>query len=136
MTARRLGQERGSAGLLALTGLLLVLTGAGVLGCVGAAAVSHTSAEAAADATALSVAQRLISDEDPCATGATIAQANRAELTSCRLDGNHVEVRVSAPLPHLVAMLLPGRTATATAAAELRVDEAELPRASGVAAGG
>jgi secretion/DNA translocation related TadE-like protein len=91
--------ERGSATLLALaSGLLLV--GAG-LGCVLWAVVStgHHRAAAAAEMAALSAAQAMQPGGDwqaeadrPCDVASRIALAHRAQLLSCRSDGDTVEL--------------------------------------------
>jgi secretion/DNA translocation related TadE-like protein len=91
--------ERGSATLLALAaGLLLV--GAGLV-CALWAVVStgHHRAAAAAEMAALSAAQAMQPGGDwqaegdgPCDVASRIALAHRAELLSCRSDGDTVEV--------------------------------------------
>ena len=91
--------ERGSATLLALAvGLLLV--GAGLV-CALWAVIStgHHRAAAAAEMAALSAAQAMQPGGDwhaesggPCDVASRIALAHRAELLSCRIDGDTVEV--------------------------------------------
>src|SRR4051812_9177865 len=91
--------ERGSTTLLALSaGLLLV--GAGLV-CALWAVVStgHHRAVAAAEMAALSAARAIQPGEDwhaerggPCDVASRIALAHRAELLSCRIDGDAVEV--------------------------------------------
>jgi secretion/DNA translocation related TadE-like protein len=99
MVSSRRCDERGSATLLALAaGLLLV--GAGLV-CALWAVVStgHHRAAAGAEMAALSAAQaiqpggdRQAERDKPCDVASRIALTHRAELLSCRSDGDTVEV--------------------------------------------
>jgi secretion/DNA translocation related TadE-like protein len=127
MTADVSDVDGGSSGLLLLVGILLVAAAATVMAGLVAATISHTAAESAADMTALAVAGRILTDADPCASGATIAAANESQLAECSVLGATVSVAVTRPLPPVLQRLLPGRQATGTARAELRVDWPALP---------
>lgn len=60
---------------------------------VGRATVAGHAARAAADLAALAGAHALRAGEDPCAAASGIADANRAELSVCRVDGHDVVAR-------------------------------------------
>jgi len=92
--------DRGSASLLvvACLGVLLLLGAA--LGVAGAMVRAHRSAQAAADLAALAAASALDRGEVSCAAGAEVAAANGARLVSCRLDGRTALVRVEVAGPH------------------------------------
>ena len=92
--------EAGSASVLvvACLGVLLLLGAA--LGVVGAMVRAHRTAQAAADLAALAAASATARGSDPCAAAAGIAGANGARLVACDLDGRSATVRVVAPGPH------------------------------------
>ncbi len=94
------GGDRGSASLLvvACLGLLLLLGSA--LGVAAAMVRAHRSAQAAADLAALAAASAVGRGGPPCATAAEVAAANGARLVSCRLDGRTALVRVAVAGPH------------------------------------
>lgn len=113
--------ERGSAGLLALVAMALVVSATAFGGALVAGAVSHTRAQSTADLTALAVASRLLTDPDPCAVGVTVARGNGGELVDCRLVGATATVAVAVPLPPVLAAVLPDRHAGARSRAEVVV---------------
>jgi len=100
MTPAGSSAERGSATVwvLAFSAVLATIGLAVVL--VGAAVVARHRATAAADLAALAGAVRAVrGDADPCATAATVAAANSAQLLSCSVgDDAVVEVRVGVPV--------------------------------------
>lgn len=97
MTRRR---ERGSATLLALAMIgVLVLVGA-ALGVVAAMIYAHRLAQSAADLTALAGAEAGARGRDPCARAAALAVANDAALDSCTVQGRDVRVQVTVAGPH------------------------------------
>lgn len=92
--------ERGSATVLAiaLMGVLLTL-GAG-LGLTAATVHAHRVAASAADLTALAAAQAAVDGMSACSAGARLAAANDAWLVSCDLVGRIVTVTVRVRGPH------------------------------------
>jgi secretion/DNA translocation related TadE-like protein len=92
-------EERGSATPFAIACLgLLVLLAAG-LGVVAAMVHAHRRAQSAADLGALAAAQALAAGADGCAAGGRVAGANGADLTSCRVTGREVRLRVEVTGP-------------------------------------
>jgi secretion/DNA translocation related TadE-like protein len=96
--------ERGSATLLAVAiiGILLLLGMAANL--VVAAAAAHRAAQAAADLAALAGAQAWQVQRDAtqaCAAAATVAHDNRAGMTVCRVEGDDVLTVVQVDGPSL-----------------------------------
>ena len=91
--------QRGSATLLAVSFLGVLLLVGAALGVVAAMVWAHRSAQAAADLAALAGAAELRQGPDPCGTAGQIADANAAALTSCTIQGHAVivEVTVSGP---------------------------------------
>jgi len=90
----RHGRERGSAVPFAVACLgLLVLLG-GALAVTGAMVVDHRTAQAAADLAALAGAAAAARGEDGCGAASHVAAGNGASLSSCRLEGADVLVRV------------------------------------------
>lgn len=87
--------EHGSASLLviALLGLLMFLGAA--LGFLDGVVADHRAAQSAADLTALAGAQALQRGHDPCAAAGRIAAANEASIQSCEVHGEDVVVEVS-----------------------------------------
>jgi secretion/DNA translocation related TadE-like protein len=93
-------RERGSATLLALALIgVLVLVGA-ALGVVGAMVHAHRVAQSAADLSALAGAEARARGRDPCARAAALAGANGATLDSCTVQGSDVRVQVTVAGPH------------------------------------
>jgi len=96
VVSRRRGWRRDQRG----SGSLLVLAAVAVLVLAGAAAVLWTAVSAgrhrvaaAADLSALSAAQALqAGDPDPCRAAVRIALSHRADVASCQVDRETVEV--------------------------------------------
>ena len=86
--------ERGSATVMAMSviGLLLSL-GAG-LGVATAMFVDHRVAQSAADLAALAAAQTLGTGGAACTMAADVAAANHAHLTDCMVTAREVSVTV------------------------------------------
>ena len=112
--------DSGSAGLLALIGVLVILSFGFAIGLAASAARIHAETDAAADLTALAVAGVLLSEADPCATGRAIAEANSAVMRDCRVIGLSASVTVTNPLPSQLSMLAGKADAVSRATAELR----------------
>jgi secretion/DNA translocation related TadE-like protein len=93
-------QERGSATLMALALMgVLVLVGA-ALGVVAAMVHAHRVAQSAADLSALAGAEAQARGRDPCARAAALATANGATLDGCTVQGRDVRVQVTVAGPH------------------------------------
>jgi secretion/DNA translocation related TadE-like protein len=92
--------ERGSATLFAVACLAVLVLVAAALGVVAAMVRAHRIAQSAADLAALAVADAVRSGRDPCAAGRSVAEANRALLVSCDLDGADALVTVTVAGPH------------------------------------
>lgn len=88
-------EERGSASLLviALLGLLMFLGAA--MSFVAGVVADHRAAQSAADLSALAGAQALQRGQDPCAAANRIAAANGASVRSCDVSGEEVVVDVT-----------------------------------------
>lgn len=111
--------DSGSAGLLSLIGVLVILSCGYAIALAASVARIHTQTDAAADLTALAVAGDLLSAGDPCETGRVIAEANSAELRGCIVTGLSASITVATPLPSGLALL--GKPeAVSRATAELR----------------
>ncbi|SDL13352.1 helicase/secretion neighborhood TadE-like protein [Lentzea albidocapillata subsp. violacea] len=100
MNGERFGCERGSAavsGVVAMLSLIIVVV-AGAR--IGSAVVARHRVTGAADLAALAAAARLVDgDESACEQAKRVASENRAELTSCAVNGWEVVVEVSATTP-------------------------------------
>jgi secretion/DNA translocation related TadE-like protein len=88
---------RGSATVLVLAMLGVVLTVAAGIAVFGAAVVDQRRVEAAADLGALAGAGALQRGEPACAAAATVVERNGARLTGCVPVGQDVTVRVARP---------------------------------------
>ncbi|WP_278314349.1 Rv3654c family TadE-like protein [Lolliginicoccus levis] len=98
--ATRLGNDDGSATVIAAAGMLvLVLIVVMVLHLVAVVAARH-SAQAGADLAALAAAQHhaWALPGEPCAVAREIARRNRVTLEECRIDGGDVRVDVVRPV--------------------------------------
>lgn len=95
-------QEAGSASLLtvALIGVVLLLGLAAAF--MTAAAAAHRRAQAGADLAALAGAGAQQQARDPCAAAAEVAAANAARLTSCTPQGEDVLVTVQVEGPEFL----------------------------------
>ena len=93
-------KERGSASVLvvAMIGVLLVVGGA--LGVVAAMVRAHRVAQAGADLAALAGAHGLALGRDGCREAAWVAAANQVRVTGCRVEGRTLLVTVQAAGPH------------------------------------
>ena len=92
--------QRGSATLLALAMVgVLILVGA-ALGVVAAMVHAHRVAQSAADLVALAGAEAQARGRDPCVRAAALASANGATLDSCSVAGRDVRVQVTVAGPH------------------------------------
>ncbi len=97
--------ERGSATLFLVACLAVLLLVGCALGVVAAMVRAHRAAQAAADLAALAAASAVGRGGDPCAAGGSIAVANGARLTSCRILGADATVRVEVAGPHWLGQL-------------------------------
>lgn len=91
--------QRGSATLLAVSFLGVVLLVGAALGVVAAMVRSHRVAQSAADLAALAGATQLRQGADPCRAASGVAGDNGAHLVSCVVQGHEVvvAVRVTGP---------------------------------------
>ncbi|WP_428847050.1 Rv3654c family TadE-like protein [Rhizohabitans arisaemae] len=89
-------RERGSGTLwmLVAVGVVWTMTTGVVL--IGVARSARHKAQTAADLSALAAAQSVIDPERACAVATEIAMANGARLNHCRIEGEVVEVGVTA----------------------------------------
>jgi secretion/DNA translocation related TadE-like protein len=91
-------EERGSGTLLMMAaGLLVLVCGLAVV-LWSAVSTAHHRATAAADLAALSGAQAIQSDGDPCATARRIAGKQGASLDACTVYGEDVLVVAGVPV--------------------------------------
>jgi secretion/DNA translocation related TadE-like protein len=92
--------ESGSATVLALGAVLVLLTVAGVWLASGRAALARQRAETAADLAALAAAQSLDREgAEPCTAAGAAAAANGGRLLTCSIAGDDVTVAVSVSAP-------------------------------------
>jgi secretion/DNA translocation related TadE-like protein len=91
--------ERGSAGVLALAMLGVLLFTAAGLGVVGAIVHAHRQAQSAADLAALAGATALGRGRDACVEAGATARANDGVLSSCAVVGRDVQVEVTVSGP-------------------------------------
>ena len=91
------GGERGSGSILAVALVASILSAVVMLVPLTVVLDARQRAAGAADAAALAAADVAIGIHpgSPCATAETLAAANRAAVTECRVDGAVVTVRVS-----------------------------------------
>ena len=93
-TSASAGSERGSATLMTVSVIGLLLTLGAGLGVATALFVDHRVAQAAADLAALAAADTAGTGGVPCAVAADIAEANRARLVDCAVNEREVRVTV------------------------------------------
>lgn len=94
--------ERGSASLLVVTAMaILVFVGVALAG-VAAIVSTHRSAQAAADLAALAAAGTAASGGHACAKAGEVARANGAAMLACELTGREALVTVRVAGPRLV----------------------------------
>jgi secretion/DNA translocation related TadE-like protein len=92
--------ERGSASLLVVAMVAVLLVVGAALGVVTAMVRAHRVAQAGADLAALAGAHGLALGRDGCLEASRIAAANDVRLTACRVDGRTLLVTVQAVGPH------------------------------------
>lgn len=93
-------RERGSASVVLVAVLTVVLTVASAVAMVGRVANLRAQVSGAADLAALAAARH-----GDCGSARRVAEANHTELVSCRMDGLDVIVQVTAErgvLPYLL----------------------------------
>lgn len=100
MTGPRRHGERGSASLVAVACLSVLLLVGSALGVVAALVRAHRVAQSAADLAGLAAASAIGRGQDPCTAARSTASANGARITSCAVAGREVTVRVLADGPH------------------------------------
>jgi len=109
---RRTG-ERGSATVVGVAAVLVVLAVFAVAVQLGAAVITRHRAEAAADLAALAAAARVIAGPaHACASARRVTDRMAVRMEGCELDGWEVTVRVEASPPGLL-----GRFGTSRATA-------------------
>ena len=95
--------ERGSATVLVLAMMAVLVTVGAALAVVVAMVAAHREAQAAADLSALAGARDAARGRDGCAGAARIASANGARLTACSVTvsarGSVVDLSVEVPGP-------------------------------------
>ena len=100
MNGERPGCERGSAAVNGVVAMLLLIIVAVGGAQIGSAVVARHRVTGAADLAALAAAARLTEgDEGACEQAKRVASENRAELTSCTVNGWEVVVEASAVTP-------------------------------------
>ena len=119
--------DRGSATVLVVAVMTVLLAVGVVLLAIADIAVASVRSRGAADLAAIAGAQAIV---DPCSRAATVASANGAALVGCVLDGGDVVTTVEAPLPRLaarVAGLLGGSVSAVRASARAGQELVEQP---------
>jgi secretion/DNA translocation related TadE-like protein len=106
--------DRGSASLLVLVHLVVLVLLASAFAAVTGLVAAHRQAQAAADLAALAGARAATRGEAACPAAAEVAEANGGRLRACRPGGMDVLVDVTVPAPSwLVAVPDPVGTARA-----------------------
>ena len=107
----RCAADRGSATILAIA-VITLITCAGLAGVtLGSALVARHRTAAAADLAALAGAAKATEGQiGACAAARAVAAENRAELASCRLAGQVVEVVAVIRLPSLFGVPMTARS--------------------------
>lgn len=104
MTRAPVAGDRGSATVLVLALCAVLLCAAGAAIAVAQLAIVRQRAATAADLAVLAGAREALwGAEGACARAADVADAGRARMDDCRLDGLDLLVEVSLPAPPLVA---------------------------------
>ena len=101
--------ERGFATVLAATLALVLCLVGGLAAALGEVVLARQQAGSAADLAALSGATAVLggsSDAEACGAAGESAEAARAEVVSCRMDGADVVVDVAKRAPPWIAPLL------------------------------
>ncbi|MFD4644151.1 Rv3654c family TadE-like protein [Lentzea sp. NPDC058436] len=100
MNGERPGCDRGSAAVSGVAAMLLLIIVAVGGAQIGSAVVARHRVSGAADLAALAAAARLTEGaESACEQAKRVASENRAELTSCAVNGWEVVVEASAITP-------------------------------------
>lgn len=96
--SQRLGEDTGSASVLAVGVASVAITCVIASGAVGHASAARAALDATADATALAAADTVAGfvSGDPCEVAARAAALNRARLVACSIAGADVVVVVGA----------------------------------------
>lgn len=134
-TSKNQHPEEGSGTVLALTIiaalLVLAVVVAGLIGVVSA----NRRASAAADLSALAAADayRGLTEGDPCAVAADLAERHGAHLESCTFPNRPetVEVMVAVPVAGPMGMLGPARVRARAGAEHIEEEHAEEEHAAG-----
>jgi secretion/DNA translocation related TadE-like protein len=114
-TSRRARTEHGSGTLLTFFLGLLLATAVAMATLWSAISIARHKLASAADLTALSAAQALVSGTpDPCATARRIAATHNVVLADCQLVSDSALIRVTTQL-HLAAIAHPTLSASARA---------------------
>lgn len=92
-------RDEGSATVLALAALIVLLTIAGVFATAGRATLLRQRAAAGADFAALAGAAQAGDPAARCRRAATLADANGTRLVACAASGEELTVTVRQPLP-------------------------------------
>jgi secretion/DNA translocation related TadE-like protein len=92
----RCRDDRGSATIWALAWLFMLTTLAQVVMLLAAVVARQHHADAAADMSALSAAQRLQRGGDACAAAERVAAAHETSVTRCSVEGDDVRVEIQA----------------------------------------
>ena len=104
MSGGEIENARGSATILMVSVIGLIVTVAMVAVAIGVATETRHRAVAAADAAALAAAADVIDGPGAaCARGRSLAVANGGRLVSCLVTGSIVEVKVATDPPGLLA---------------------------------
>lgn len=99
--SRARAAERGVSTVYALMAFVTLLMALAVVASGVRLARAQHQAAAAADLAALAGAQAVGASSDPCEAAARVASANGAQLRSCRISGDVVDVLVELSSPRL-----------------------------------
>ncbi len=111
--------ERGLGTILVLAVVTLLLAVLGGVLALGQTLIARHRAASAADLAALAAADRALEgNAAACAAAAAIAAEHAAVITTCRLDGDIVDVMAAFPLPAALRALGPARARARAGPAE------------------
>jgi len=96
-----MNRERGSASILLVAMLTVVVVVAGTVAMVGRVANVRAHVSGAADLAALAAAR-----DGDCGLARRVAEVNHTQLLSCQVDGQDVIVHVSAEVGSLARIVL------------------------------
>lgn len=91
---RRLGDDRGSASVVAVAAIAVICVVAVSVAFVMRARAARHAAQSAADLSALAAAEAIQDGSDPCVAAEHVAALNHAGVLSCDVTGEAVVVRV------------------------------------------